>query len=343
MSSAAQFYLTNILVFFGVDLIAVWGLNLQFGVTGIVNFAYIVLQAAGAYTAALLTLGPSSGNGGFQHYIGGLTLPFPLPLLAAGGVGAALAALLALLTRRRLRGDYAAMVLLVVSLMATTIAQNQAGLLNGSAGLSLIPAPLQSIMNLTSLGYAWFYVGLTTVVCLITLAVVLAIGRSPLGRAMRASRDNEQSAAAVGLDVGRVRITAYVVGGALAGISGALLVQYIGTWAPGAWLYPETFVYFAAVIVGGRGNVLGVAIGSLLVNIAIVEVTRYLPHFGPPGFIDAMQWVVIGLLIMAFLWIRPRGIVPERPRSIDVRGIGRTRHTLAEGASMEPEGREAQQ
>jgi branched-chain amino acid transport system permease protein len=313
MSSAAQFYLTNIAVFFGVDLIAVWGLNLQFGVTGIVNFAFIVLQAAGAYTAALLTLGPSSANGGFQHYLGGTSLPFPLPIIAAGLVGAVLSALLALLTRRRLRGDYAAMVLLVVSLMATTIVQNQTGFLNGSAGLSLVPAPLQSLMNLTLVGYAWFYVGLTALFCLGALAVVLAIGRSPLGRAMRASRDNEESAAAVGLNVSRLRMTAYVVGGALAGVSGALLVGYIGTWAPGAWLYPETFVYFAAVIVGGRGNVLGVAIGSLLVNIAIVEVTRYLPQFGPAGFVDALQWVVIGLLIMAFLWLRPRGIVPERP------------------------------
>lgn len=320
MSSASQFYVTNILVFFGVDLIAVWGLNLQFGVTGMVNFAFIVLQAAGAYTAALLTLGPSSGNGGFQHYLGGTSLPFPLPLLAAGLVGAILSALFAILTRKRLRGDYAAMVLLVVSLMATTIVQNQSGFLNGSAGLSLVPAPFQSVMNLTSIGYAWFYVALTAVICLITLVVVLAVGRSPLGRAMRATRDNEQSAAAIGLDVSRLRMTAYVVGGALAGVSGALLVQYIGTWAPSAWLYPETFVYFAAVIAGGRGNVLGVTIGSLLVNVAIEEVTRYLPQVGPPGFIDAMQWVVIGLLIMAFLWLRPRGIVPERPRKYDLTG-----------------------
>jgi len=338
MSSAAQFYLTNILVFFGVDLIAVWGLNLQFGVTGIVNFAFIVLQSAGAYTAALLTLGPSSGNGGFQHYFGGTRLPFPLPLIAAGFVGAILSALLAILTRRRLRGDYAAMVLLVVSLMATTIVQNQSGFLNGSAGLSLVPAPFQSIMNLTLVGYAWFYVGLTAVLCLIALAVVRAISNSPLGRAMRASRDNEESAAAIGLDVSRARMTAYVVGGALAGVSGALLVQYIGTWAPGAWLYPETFVYFAAVIVGGRGNVLGVAIGSLLVNIAIVEVTRYLPQFGPAGFIDAMQWVVIGLLIMAFLWLRPRGIVPERARQYDLaRRPGAGRAASRESADREAE------
>jgi len=333
MSSAAQFYLTNILVFFGVDLIAVWGLNLQFGVTGIVNFAFIVLQAAGAYTAALLTLGPSSGNGGFQHYFGGTSLPFPLPLIAAGLVGAVLSALLALLTRRRLRGDYAAMVQLVVSLIATTVAQNQSGFLNGSAGLALVPAPLQSIMNLTPLGYAWFYVGLTAAVCLIALVVVRAIGQSPLGRAMRASRDNEETAASIGLDVSRIRMTAYVVGGALAGISGALLVQYIGTWAPGAWLYPETFVYFAAVIVGGRGNVLGVAIGSLLINIAIVEVTRYIPQFGPAGFIDAMQWVVIGLLIMAFLWLRPRGIVPERARRYHLAGPAGASRTVSQQAT----------
>ena len=58
MSVAWQFYISTVLVYLGVDVIACWGLNLQFGVAGLINFAFIIFQAAGAYTAAVLTLGP---------------------------------------------------------------------------------------------------------------------------------------------------------------------------------------------------------------------------------------------------------------------------------------------
>src|SRR5260370_18344459 len=89
MSAAFSNYTTTILVYLGIDNLAVWSLNLQSGVTGIYNFAWIMFQAAGAYTAGVLTLGPATGNGGFGHYIPGPLLPEPPPLLAAGvGAGA---------------------------------------------------------------------------------------------------------------------------------------------------------------------------------------------------------------------------------------------------------------
>ena len=84
-------------------IIAIWGLDLQFGTTGINNFAYIVFQAAGAYTAAILTLGPHTSNGGFQSYVGGTHLPFPLPMLAGAAAGGVLAVPIGLLGLRRLR------------------------------------------------------------------------------------------------------------------------------------------------------------------------------------------------------------------------------------------------
>ena len=112
MSSAVQFYVTILLIYLGVDAMACLALNLQFGVTGLVNFGFILFQAAGAYTAAVLTLGPSSANGGYQQYIGGASLPFPLPILAAAIVGALLSLLVGLVGLRRLRTDYQAIVLL---------------------------------------------------------------------------------------------------------------------------------------------------------------------------------------------------------------------------------------
>jgi ABC-type branched-subunit amino acid transport system permease subunit len=114
--------------------------------------------------------------------------------------------------------------------------------------------------------------------------------------------------------VAGLRLLAFAIGAAMAGVSGGLLVEFIGTWAPSAWLYPETFVLLAAIIIGGTGNDLGAMVGVLLVPIGFAEATRYIPSIGRAGLVDALQWIAIGLLFLVFLWFRPQGILPERKR-----------------------------
>jgi branched-chain amino acid transport system permease protein len=315
VSTATQFYLSTLLIYIGVDFIACWALNLQFGVAGILSFCFIIFQAAGAYTAAVLTLGPAGPNS-FQQYFGGAHLPFPLPELAAALVGAALALLVGLVTLRRLRRDYQGIVMLVVSLIATLVASNATGLVNGSNGLSLVPKPLSKGLNLSPYGttYQWVFAAIVIAIALLSYVVVHRITSSPYGRVLRAIRDNERAAAAVGKNAFALRLGIYAVGGALGGVSGALLVQSISAWSPSSWLYPETFSFFAAVIVGGSGNDLGVAIGALLVPVGFLEAVRFMPTFGGPELVGALEWIAVGLLLLAFLWFRPRGVVPERRR-----------------------------
>jgi branched-chain amino acid transport system permease protein len=312
--NGTSYYLTTLLVYLGVDILAVWALNLQFGVAGVYNFAFIIFQAVGAYVAAVLTLGPSSGNGGFQTYVLGASLPWPLPLLAAGLAAGLLALVVGLVALRKLRTDYQAMVMLVISVSATLIVTNATGLFNGPAGLSLVPQPLSNVVKPSTVNYQWLYVGLTFLVCAVVYVFVNRVTGSPLGRALRATRDNEEAAEALGKNVAKLRLFIFVFGSAIAGISGAVLVQFIGAWSPGSWLYVETLVVLTAIIVGGTGNNLGVMLGALLVPVAFNEATRYLPQIGRPGLIDALQWIVIGLLALVFLWFWPRGIIPERRR-----------------------------
>jgi branched-chain amino acid transport system permease protein len=313
VNGAFSYYASTILVYLGVDILAVWSLNLQYGVTGIYNFAWILFQAVGAYTAGVLTLGPASGNGGFQQYILGLRLPEPLPVLLAGVVAGTLALVVGIVALRRLRTDYQAMVMLVISVIAVLVVENVTGLFNGPAGLSLVPQPFSSL-PLSSLGYQWFYVALTAAVCLIVYLFVHRVTSSPLGRALRATRDNEDAAQALGKDVVRLRLFVFVFGGAIAGISGAVLIQFIGAWSPGSWAYVETLVVLTAIVVGGTGNNGGVMLGALLVPVVFNEATRFIPQFGRPGLVDALQWIVIGMLALVFLWFWPRGIIPERRR-----------------------------
>jgi ABC-type branched-subunit amino acid transport system ATPase component len=109
-----------------------------------------------------------------------------------------------------------------------------------------------------------------------------------------------------------LRAAVLVLGGMLAGLSGAILVGFITLWAPSAWGYAETIVLFAAVIIGGAGNHRGAVLGAILVPVGFEEATRYLPSSVPAG----LQWVAIGLLIVIFLWFRPQGVLPERRRRI---------------------------
>jgi branched-chain amino acid transport system permease protein len=311
-----QFYLTLLLVYLGVDIIACLGLNIQLGLAGVMDFAFIIFQAVGAYVYAIFTLGPASsglGQGaGGESYLWGTSWPFPLPFVMAALAGVVLAFFCAAVVLPRLRGDYEAMAFLVISLIASGIATNQVGLVNGANGLYGIPQPLSSVLNLPTVQYDWFYVGLTAVICVLVWLLTRRITTSPMGRLLRAVRENEPAARALGKDATKARMFAFLVGGGLGGLSGAVLVAFITAWAPSSWGYAETFVYITAIVIGGFGNDLGVLVGVLLVPILFGELVRFLPAYGRSTWIEAAQLMAYGLLTLLFLWFRPQGLVAER-------------------------------
>ncbi len=313
-----SYYIINLLIYAAVDATACLGLNQQFGVAGITNFGFIIFQAAGGYTAAILALPNQSANGGFQTYIGGWNLPFPVPWIGAAVVGGLISLPFTFLVGRRLRGDFAAVGLLVTAVLLNLLATNYRPLLNGDAGLSLIPQPLQGEYNPQSSGYQWTLTAVAIVLCALVYLFVRRITESPYGRSLRAMRDNDAVADSLGKNLLSLRTAMLVTGGAIAGLSGGILVSYITTWSPAAWGYAETVVLFAAVIIGGAGNHLGAILGAVLVPVGFEEVTRYIPTSNnlPPNLIPSLEWVAIGLLIVIFLWVRPQGILPERKRVI---------------------------
>lgn len=315
MSVATQYYVATLLIYVGVDIIAAWGLNLQYGVAGVLNFGFIAFQAVGAYIAAVLTLGASSPSG-YQEYIAGARLPFPVPLLAAGAAGAVLALVVGLVGLRRLRRDYQAMVLLVVALTLHDIVTSDASLFNGPSGLALVPKPLASAFHLSGyeVAYNWIFVGIVAVVAALVYFVVDRITGSPLGRTLRAMRENEDAVAALGRNTAALRLFVFAVGGAIAAVSGALLVEYISAWSPASWLFPETFSFLAAVIIGGSGNNLGVAVGAVLIPVGSLEAVRFIPSLGSARLAGSLQWIAAGVILLIFLWFWPRGLIPERRR-----------------------------
>jgi branched-chain amino acid transport system permease protein len=308
-----SYYISTLAVYFCIDLLLAYALNLQFGWGGIPNFALIMFQAAGAYAAAVVSLGPDSGINAFQRYVFGASWPFPLPLVAATVVGGVLAVVVGSFSLRRIRRDYQAAILLIVSLIATGLVTDLVGFVNGSNGLTGVPRPLSGVLSgLTYDGYQWVYAAWCAVLAAGGYLLVSRMGRSGWGRALRAVRDHEDAAATIGLNPVGLRMQAFVLGGMIAALSGGLLVEFLASWSPAAWGYAETFAVFTAIILGGVGNNWGVALGTLLVQVIFLQVPTFLPQVGYTGLIDALQWVLIGVLWLACLALRPRGLIPER-------------------------------
>ncbi len=312
---AYAFYLATIIVYGAVDAMACLALNVEFGFAGISNFGFIIFQSVGAYVAAVLSMPPAAtSNGGFQQYILGWHLAWPLPWIGAAIAGGLLALPFVFLVGKRLRGDFAAVGLLVSAVLLNVLVKDYVPLFNGDAGISIVPAPFQSHWNPQGLTYQFVYGGVAVLLTVVIYYVFRRITESPYGRSLRAMRDNDIVADSLGKSLRSQRTAVLVLGGMVAGLSGAILVGFISLWAPGAWGYAETIVLFAAIILGGAGNHKGAILGAILVPLGFEEITRFLPPLSNPTLVPALEWVAIGLLIILFLWFRPDGILPERRR-----------------------------
>jgi branched-chain amino acid transport system permease protein len=315
MSPALQSYAATLIVYLGVNAIACWALNLQFGIGGVMNFAFILFQAMGAYITAVLTL-PKATPGVPETYILGWHLPWPFPLAGAALAGAVLALAVGSFALRPRRRDFQATVMLVVSIIAATLVVTEQGWFNGNQGLFGIPQPFAARLNLGITRYDWFFAGVTAVIALGVLILAGRLSGSPWGRRLRAMRENAEAVESLGTSVRAESLKVYVIGGAIAAVSGGVLVDFIGAWSPSAWGTGETFIYFVAIIVGGLGNNFGAFFGAFLVLGVFLELPTFLPTVGSANTEASVQAAAIGVLILVFLWWRPQGIFPERRRKL---------------------------
>ncbi len=306
------YYLTTLVVFFFIFAISTWGLNLQFGTAGILNFTYITFFALGGYFSGAAMLGRPDALSNMR-YIMGLELPFPIALVIGAAAAGLLGLLVGLVALRRLRSDYLAIVTVSVGAIVYDFVNINTAVFNGADGIAGVPYPFNDVLGLDPNTYTLFYVGLTGLFTLVLGVVAFRIYNSPLGRTLRAIREDSDVAAAFGKDTYRYRVIAMVVGCVYAGIAGSLLVGFISALNPGGWAAGETFLLYAALLLGGRGNNWGALLGAFLVPVLFQEATRYLPPVpGHPELIPAIRNMIVGALLIAILWFRPEGLLPER-------------------------------
>jgi branched-chain amino acid transport system permease protein len=303
-------YFMALLTMGGIYAVMALGLNLNWGMTGLFNVGIAGFFAVGAYTSALLTTPPMLARSGAD--VGGLGLPMPVGWLAAPLLAAAVAWVVGRICLR-LRSDYLAIATIGIAEILRLVALNEQKLTGGPFGIKSIPRPFESLER------PWGEIGLLGVVAVLVFAVYLFMERarnSPWGRVMRAIRDNETAAAAMGKDVEAFRLQAFVIGSAFMGLGGALTAHYLKVLTPEASepLY-ATFLVWVMLIVGGSGNNRGAVLGSILVWLlwtASELVTGALPHeWGVK--IAYFKMFLVGLLLVLVLQLFPQGLLPERP------------------------------
>ena len=301
-------YLVFFAILVAIQAIAVLGLNLQWGHTGVFNAGVAGFLAVGGYAFAILAGPPDPVRwGGFE-------LPFIIGLSGAMVISAA-AALLVGLATIRLREDYLAIATFGIATTIQLVALNADALTGGNLGIHGIRRPLVDLFDGPS-SYNIFYLGVVATVLLAVYLGLEVIVRSPWGRVLRAIREDEMAAQSLGKSVSRFRLEAFVLGSSLMGLSGALYVGFIGYVSSADFMPIVTFQLSTMLIVGGSGNNRGAMLGTLVVwalwTASGTAITTLLPsRLHAQG--AAAQTILIGLVLVLMLMLRPRGLIGEKP------------------------------
>lgn len=296
-------YLVAIATFAGIYALLAMGLNVSWGMTGLVNLGMAGFFALGAYASAILTVRTGAW----------IPLGFGLAAIVAALAGAALMGI-----TRKLRGDYLAIITLGFSEFVRLVAANEIWLTRGSDGISGIPGPWRGALSPAQFNV--LFSGIVLALVAVVYVVCERLRDSPYGRVLRAVREDDTVAAVAGKAVDRYKLQAFAIGAGIMGVAGAAYGHYTSYVAPDIFRPLITIYIFLALTAGGVGNNRGAVVGAFLV-MAILEGTRFLWDV-VPGLAAvqkaALREIVIGVLLIVVMRLRPEGLLPEPvPKVLD--------------------------
>ena len=291
-------------IFIGIYALLALGLNIQWGFAGLFNAGIAGFFAVGAYTSAILTSPHADGR------LGGFELPFYV-----GWIGSMIAAaLIAWPIGKiclRFRSDYLAIASIGVAEIIRLVIKSEAELTNSARGITNIPRPFGDLPYVES---QMAYLAIVALVLFVAYLLVERQFNAPWGRMMRAIRDNELAARAMGKNVEYRRLEAFIFGSALMGLGGALFAHFNRSITPEA-IDPmvATFLVWIMLILGGSGNNRGAILGAAVVW-TIWSVSEIATDQLPQEYAVKAKYIrlfLIGLMLQLVLRFRPEGLLPE--------------------------------
>ena len=329
------------------------GLNSQWGLTGHVNFGIAAFFSLGAFTSALFTTAmPAGALAAYSQQAFGFEMPYLVGLLVGGAV-AAIAGYLIGIAVLRLRTDFLAIATLGIAEVVRLVFQNERWLANGPQPLRGIPRPLNCLFTdpacswlpasladwlrpLQPRDYGFFYLVMAAVLLAIVYVALERISRSPWGRAQRAVRDEEASAAMNGKNVTRYRIESFVIGAFIMGLGGAVYAHYVVSidYSHFDPLF-ATFIVWVMLMLGGSGNNKGAILGAFVVWGVWTGAAFLIDNLSPalaaissdlPSRSAYLRWMLVAIMLGLIVLFRPQGLIRERKRVSDFLPAEDARH-----------------
>ncbi len=291
-----EIYIISMCVVAGIYAVMALGLNVMWGMAGLVNLGLVGSAAAGAYTSAILTKT--------------FAIPIPLGIMAGAIVAAAVGAVLSLVTRR-LKEHYLAIVTLGFAETIRIVASNEIWLTNGTDGISGIAGPFRA--DLTPFQYNLVYLGIVLLVLLGLYVCCQRISYSPLGRVLRAVRDDDMVVSVAGKNAQSFKLKAFSIGSGIIGLAGGLYAHYTSFISPDLFVPLLTLYVKLSLLVGGVGNNRGAVVGAALI-ILILEGSRFVVPFIPyisPAQGAAIRELFLSATLLIVLRFRVTGLIPE--------------------------------
>jgi len=281
-------YLIHILILIGIYTILSVSLNLIAGYTGLISIAHAAFYGVGAYVAALMAL----------H----LQSPFLLNIICAIILSGLLGALIGI-PSLRIRDDYFVISTFAFQVITFSIMNNWVSFTGGPMGLPGIPQPMIFGLAISShLGFL-LLVGFS---CAVVLWISQRLIQSSFGRVLKAIREDEVFAQAVGKNVASYKVLVFVIGAGMASVAGVMYAYYISFIDPTSFTVMESIFIISIVIIGGAGSFWGPVAGAVLL-VTLPEALRFV---GMPSAIAAnMRQIIYGGLLVAFMMWRPQGLM----------------------------------
>jgi branched-chain amino acid transport system permease protein len=317
------------------------GLNIVVGFAGLLDLGYAAFFAIGAYAygaAASFQLQPEWS--GFWEPFRWLDLVARMPGATGGDVvhfqvsfwlmlpiSAAIAAFFGVLfgaPTLRLKGDYLAIVTLGFGEIVPIVARNWPSVTNGAMGLNGVAAPQIFGYGFGINATPYYYVGLGLVALLILTSLRLKDSR--IGRAWMAIREDEIAAAAMGVDRVRFKLLAFATGAAFAGATGTFYVAKLQTATPEMFMFPVSVMILVMIVFGGIGNIWGVVVGALLLQMLqswfLEDLSQWLHGLGRLVHVEWLQHVelassielIFGVILVVMMLYRREGLIPAARR-----------------------------
>ncbi|WP_442598537.1 branched-chain amino acid ABC transporter permease [Neobacillus sp. D3-1R] len=284
-------YITGVFVLIGIYFISTIGISLLMGHAGLVSLAQAAFWGIGAYGSGIIAIKLSLSP----------FLTIPIGMVLAGGI----AYLIGYLTRN-LQGHYFSLATLGFGIVINIILIEESELTGGPSGLIGVPSFEIGSFSVAS-DMTWFY--MIALIAVIVFLLTKNLLKSSWGRNLRSIQDSPIASQSMGINIGKYKLSAFVVSAVFAGLSGGLYASYMSFISPAIFSFEMSIKFVVMAVLGGLASMYGPLIGVVVVTLLVEVLREVVPFIFGESAGGAVEVIFFGLLLVIMMIYMPKGIM----------------------------------